>query len=268
MFDNNIRVEPIPERVYELCKLVSKKSDKETAFRSVMEPNSINKTSTVYFGIIRDVAIELGIIEKNGENLEYIADKSIVKDLVSFRRFCNSIVWRKTDTYFYKICKCFLDSNDNWLKYSTLTNVNITTEVRDKTGIENLQNYMLGVRFWISFLGFGYIQENGSSMNFLPNMYMAIKDFIVLANLEKNKEYTLTEFLNLIMNICSVAIESEFSNKSMNLALSNALRQLHDNKEIILSHHLDSKEVWHLFNNNSHQFVSDVTHLTYKGVKA
>ena len=70
------------------------------------------------------------------------------------------------------------------------------------------------------------------------------------------------------MDISSGAIEDGIQNKTLNLAISNALRQLHDSKEITLAHHLDSKEVWHLFVNNSHQFVSDVTHLTYKGVKA
>ena len=268
MFDDNIRVEPIPERVFELCKLVSRKSEKESYFRNLMEPESINTSSTVYFGIVRDVAIELGIIKKTGDSLEFVADKSVIKNLNSFRRYCNSLVWKRKDTYFYKIAKCFVESNDAWLQYSTLTDVNITKEVREKTGISNVQSvYMLGSRFWISFLGFGYIQE-AANMNFLPNMYIALKDFILLSDFEKGKEYTVSEFLSKIMDISSVAIEDGIQNKTLNLAISNALRQLHDSKEITLAHHLDSKEVWHLFVNNSHQFVSDVTHLTYKGVKA
>lgn len=268
MFDNNVRVEPIPDRVYELCKLVMRGINTEKELRDKMEPEALNTSGTTYFGLIRDTAIELKIIRKINEEIELIADKNCLKNLDSFRRYCNSVVWKNTDMYFCKISKCFLESNESWLKYGTLTDQNIIREIHDKTGIANVQNaYTLGTRFWISFLGFGYIQEKGS-MCYLPNMYIALKDLLVLGGAEKGKEYTVAEFLDIIARNCSIAVEGALQDKKLNLALSNALRQMHDNKEIELKHNLDSESVWHLFGNNAHQFSSDVTHIVYKGVKA
>ena len=49
--------------------------------------------------------------------------------------------------------------------------------------------------------------------------------------------------------------------------MSNALRQMHDGKEIVIKNNLDSKEKWRLFYDNTHEFTDDITHIVYKGVK-
>lgn len=48
--------------------------------------------------------------------------------------------------------------------------------------------------------------------------------------------------------------------------MSNALRLMHDNKEIELERHLDSEKTWHLFPNDEHEFTSEVTHIIIKKV--
>ena len=53
MFDNNIKTEPIPERVFELCKLVSKSDIKDSVLRGKMEPKGLNSSSTSYYPAIR-----------------------------------------------------------------------------------------------------------------------------------------------------------------------------------------------------------------------
>lgn len=268
MFNNNIGVESIPEYVYELCKLVARGINSEKELRDKMEPKELNVSEAKRFGLIRDAAIELKTIKKVNEEIELIVDKNCLKNLDSFRRYCNSVAWKNTDMYFCKISRCFLESNESWLKYGNLIDQNIIREIHDKTGIDNVQPaYMRGIRLWISFLGFGYIQEKGS-MCYLPNMYIALKDLLVLGGAEKGKEYTIAEFLDIISRNCSIAVEGALQDKKINLALSNALRQMHDNKEIELKHNLDSESVWHLFSNNAHQFSSDITHIVYKGVKA
>jgi hypothetical protein len=269
MFDNNIRTEPIPERVYELCKIVSKGYIEDKIVRERMEPKAINSSSsTSYYSSIREVCVkELKLISKEGELLSFVGDKKILRDIESFRKYCNSIVFKNKETYFYKIATCFLDSNDKWLKYNTLTDSNIRREVQDKTHISLvIGDMMLGMRFWISFLGFGYIQESGS-MYYLPNMHIALQDFCGFADFEKNKEYTVSEFISMISNSASVALEDAKETMRFNLAMSNALRQMHDSKEIVLKKVLDSKETWELYHDETHEFTDKITHIVYKGVK-
>ena len=125
---------------------------------------------------------------------------------------------------------------------------------------------MLGSRFWVSFLGFGYIQE-GAAMFFLPNMHIALRDFCTMSDLEKNKEYSVKEFVEKIYPYASVALQNAMDIKELNLAMSNALRQMHDEKEIVLKKNLDSKEKWRLFCDNTHEFTDEITHIVYKGVR-
>ena len=72
MFDNNIKTEPIPERVYELCKMVAKDDIEERIARDNMEPKAINPSgASSYFPSVREVCIqELKLIEKDGDNLK------------------------------------------------------------------------------------------------------------------------------------------------------------------------------------------------------
>lgn len=268
MFDNNIKTEPIPERVYELCKIVSKGDVEDKIVKERMEPKAINSSDTTYYGSIRDVCVqELKLITKEGEVLSFVGDKKILKDMDSFRQYCNSNVFKNKESDFYKIAVCFLDSNDSWLKYSTLSNEMLRREVEKKTHISLItEDMMRGMRFWISFLGFGYIQESGS-MYYLPNMHIALQDFCELTEFEKNKEYTVSQFISMISNSASVALENAKETMRFNLAMSNALRQMHDSKEIVLKKALDSKETWELYPDETHEFTDKITHIVYKGVK-
>jgi len=268
MFDNNIKTEPIPERVYELCKMVSRGDIDDDIARERMEPSGLNTSGTAYYPSIREVCIqELKLIEKDNNILKYVGDKKILKNLDTFRMFCNSIVLRNSESSFYKIVQCFLDANDTWLRYKTLTDINIRREIQEKAKITLVdEKMMLGSRFWISFLGFGYIQE-GSAMYFLPNMHIALQDYCELAELEKNREYSVKEFIEVIYQNASVALRSAEEKKEFNVAMSNALRQMHDRKEIVLKNNLDSKEKWKLFLDSTHEFADEFTHIVYKGVK-
>lgn len=76
MFDNNIKTEPIPERVFELCKLVSKSDIKDSVLRGKMEPKGLNSSSTSYYPAIREVCVqELKLIEKEDDKLKFIGEK-------------------------------------------------------------------------------------------------------------------------------------------------------------------------------------------------
>lgn len=271
MFDRSIKTETIPERVFELCKMISKGDIKDSVARERMEPKGINTSNTSYYPSIREVLVDpkdLGLVEKDkDEVLRFIGDKKILKNLETFRIYCNSVAFKNADSYFYRITQCFLESDEKWLKYKTLTDSVLRSEIRDATGIPLVdEKMMLGSRFWISFLGFGYIQE-GYAMYFLPNMYIALQDYCELSELEKNKEYTVKEFLEIISKYAAVALSRAEEKRAFNLAMSTALREMHDNKEIIIKNYLDSKERWSLYKDDSHEFTEQFTHITYKGVK-
>jgi hypothetical protein len=266
--NNNIKTEPIPERVYELCKLVSQGDINEKDARQKLEPKSLNSGS--YFGSIREVCVEeLNLIKKDGDILSFNGDKKVLKNMDSFRLYCNSKVFLEDNNDFYKIVSCFMDANDNWLSYSTITDTKIRSEVKEKTKIQLVtEPMMLGTRFWMSFLGFGYVQEKDNSyIYFLPNMHTALQDFCTLAEFEKNHEYTVQEFCMKIWPFARVSLNDVHTTRTFNLAISNALRSMHDNKEIALKKNSDSKETWFLSTDPTHEFIDAITHIVFKGVK-
>lgn len=269
MFNNDIRVESVPARVFELCKLVESTAGSTMEIREKLTPSTFSNNGTQYFTYIKDAAIELKLIEEVDRVLSFIGDKNAIKNIDAFRFYCNSVVWKNADTRFYKLATVFLNSNDKWLKYKSFsTSPEVLGEVREKTGDDGFQpTHLLGERFWLSFLGFGFIQSSSNSFVFLPNMYIALKDFIVMANIEKEKEISIVDFVEKINSFASVALKDIFKTKEFNLAMSNALRQLHDNKEIILKRNNDSKDIWYLNSMESHPIRREISHLVLKGVK-
>ena len=264
MFDNNVRTEAIPERVLELCKVVVPQRISEAEVKELLEPAALNTNSTAYFPIVRDAAIELNLIKKDSGELEFIGEKSNLKNLETFRYYCNSIVWKNESTYFYKIGQMFLDSNNRWFG-ENITSRTVLSEMRDYVSPSVNEPMILGERFWLSFLGFGYINEVNQKIVFLPNMYIAIKDFINMCDFKKGEEYSVREFISSICDHSKVAFEGVYETKQLNLAVSNALRQLEKNKEINLLRNLDSREIWKLYKLET-QNITEITHILFKGL--
>lgn len=269
MFFSPIKTEPIPERVLSISQIVADKTPiDEKELERILIPTELNIAKGSYFRPVFDVAIELGLIGHNDENkVIFTGNKNDIKSLEKFRAYCNSKVFSDSSTDFYKIISCFLSSNDKWLRYGSLTTSDeIMRDVVKETDLPS--NYLaktglLGTRFWLYFLGFGYFQEN-TKIIFLPNMYTALKDFMALGDFEKGQEYSIEDFLNNLHSGSAVALKNAKVSQTLNLAMSNALRLMHDNKEIELKIHLDSEKTWHLFPNEEHEFTSDVTHILVK----
>lgn len=268
MFFSSIKTEPIPERVFSISQIVADKEPiDERELDSILIPSKLSTAKTSYFSPVFETAKELELIGYNEEKkVIFTGKKDDIKSLTTFRMFCNSVVFKDKSSDFYKIISCFLDANDEWLSYgSVTTSAKVIRLINAETGIPSLKlekDVILGVRFWINFLGFGFFQETAKI--FLPNMYTALKDFMILGNFEKGKEYSVEEFLDNLHDSSAVALKNARTTQTLNLAMSNALRLLHDNKEIELKKHLDSKKTWHLFPNEEHEFTSDITHIIIK----
>ena len=268
MFFSPIKTEPIPERVLSISQIVADKGPiDEKELYSVFVPSKLSTAKTHYFGPVFETAKELELIGYNEEKeVIFTGNKENIKSLSAFRLFCNSMVFKDNTSEFYKIITCFLEANDEWLSYGSVTSSDkVIRKINEETNIPSLKlqkDVILGVRFWINFLGFGFFQEQAKV--FLPNMYTALKDFMMLGNYEKEKEYSIEEFLDNLHSSSAVALKNARGSQTLNLAMSNALRLLHDNKEIELKKHPDSEKTWHLFPNEEHEFTSDITHIIIK----
>ena len=120
-----------------------------------------------------------------------------------------------------------------------------------------------GWRFWSQFLGFGFMNE----MAFLPNAYVYVKAVLRLMNLEKKQEYAMSDFMAKFMQYGQIMLSVHTSEKNLNIAMSSALRELHDNGEIVLKFGSDQELKWILYPSKE-LFNQPVSSVVYKGVKA
>lgn len=264
MFDNNVKTEAIPERIFELCHAVVENPKTDAAVREMFEPNCLNSSTSLYYPIVRDAAVELRLIAKNGNEISFVGDKKAIKDLESFRYYCNSIVWENRNAAFYKLAQTILNSNDEYWS-DNLTSPMVISKIRAAVNPTTVnESMLLGERFWLQFLGFGYVQEKPKIV-FLPNMYIALKDFIRMCDFEAGKEYAVNDFVVAISEKSRVAFEGVYEQKQFNMAVSNALRQLESNGEVELLRNLDSKEVWKLYKLETKN-INEITHIKYRGL--
>ena len=265
MFDNNVKTEAIPERVFELCSVVAESPKTDVSLMEMFEPECLSTPSTTsYYSTFMEAAIELGLIAKNGNEVSFVGDKKAIKSLDAFRYYCNSVVWKDDSVIFYKLAQTILNSNDEYWG-DNLTSPMIISSIRKKISHMIVNETMLrGERFWLQFLGFGYVQEKPKII-FLPNMYIALKDFMRMCEFEVGKEYSVKDFVQSVSKKSSVAFDGAIEHKQFNMAVSNALRQLENNGEIELLRHLDSKEVWNLYKLETKN-ITEITHIKYRGL--
>ena len=244
MFIGNMVTEAIPARVFALYKIVeAKKGISRAELQGLMEPKGIYE-GTSYFSVIIKTALELKIIE-------------------DFRKYIISILQDFSDGQFWKCTNIIMNMNEKIFEYTTISDSAMLNYLSSELGETITAPMIRGWRFWSQFLGFGVMNE----MTFLPNAYVYVKDVIRLINLEKKQEYSMADFMSKFMQYGRIVLSPTTSDKNLNIAMSSALRELHDNGEIMLKSGSDQEMKWLLYPSNE-LFKQPISSVVYKGVKA
>lgn len=256
---DNIRMEPTPERVFAVCKLIASHSiskDDVREYMSLGEPSSSN-----YYEISASIAValdELGILKSKDNILMLDVPESILKTPTEFRQYVSSKVFRQENSTFVRFSKWYIAQNervfllDTWeIKANTAKN-----EVDDLAGLN--ENAALGWRFWAAFLGLGYL--NGTSL--IPNMKTRIQDAITLS-FSKSFQYDEPIQAKDFMDWIASAIPEVELTTPLPMAISAGLRTLHELGLILLEARRDTDRVrlyyvdGDLFNDFSHVTVKE-----------
>lgn len=263
MFIGNMVTEAIPARVYALYKIVeSKKGISRSELQGLMEPKEIYE-GTSYFSAIMKTAEELKLIENKDNVVSLSGDMERLKTIEDFRRYVISILPDLSGGQFWKCTNVIVNMNEKIYEYSAISDLNMLNYISKQLGETVKAPMIRGWRFWSQFLGFGLMNE----MAFLPNAYVYVKDVLCLMNLEKKQEYTMSDFMARFMQYGRIMLSSSVSEKNLNIAMSSALRELHDNGEIVLKFGSDQEMKWILYPSKE-LFNQPVSSVMYKGVKA
>lgn len=257
MFKDKMVTPATPERVFTLCKIVENCTLPVSEVREKMEPAAISKDTQVYFPDYRTAAEELGLVINSDQMLSLAVSKEHIASISDMRRYVNSKLREYPDGQFYKVTQAYFEY-DNAILSGEKSITDLAPKMSDLAGIQVDAMAMRAWRFWVTFLGFGYLQD----MFFIPNANVFLGDVLDLLTLSKGTSYSFGEFINLIYPYAQIIIGRNTSNHRINFGLSNALRTMHDNGIIKLEHILDSSDIWNLYPLKAHEISGTVTNVT------
>lgn len=264
MFGNRMQTSAIPERIYALCREVCSKSMDENALKALLEPQNLGgKTS--YFGIVRTAAEQLQLINTKEGTISLAVNKDVVKTMSSMRHYININLESLSDSLFYKVTRSYLDMGTEVLEHNSVSKMSdlMSRNIEERV----IEDDMRAWRFWMAFLGFGYMHDSqvGAAGILLPNIAVFLRDIIENLKLKKKAQYRIDEFVNVITPYANIALHNARDTKSFNYGFSNALRMLNDLGDIKAEHRLDAQEIWSLYPCGGHDLETTITHVTIGG---
>ena len=236
MFKNHpdpMRMEPTPERVLAVCKMVAKQPMSKDDLTKTMTLGTDNPDVAASISVALE---ELHAIDQIDGTLTLAVSSEVLATPVSFRRFVSSIVFKNSETSFFRFTKWLISQNERIFslgKWEVLA----TTARSESNLLEGLnENAVLGWRFWAAYLGVGYLC--GSIL--IPNMTIRIQD--VLATSFPNifsydNPIRAQDFLSWV---AAEIPEVDYTQGSLPLAFSAGLRTLHELKLIELQTQRDT----------------------------
>ena len=182
----------IPERVYALCKIVEKGPITASEIKEKMEPDFLGNKSS-YFNDYRNAAEELGLISISDDLVSLAVEDKVVKSTDNMRKYINQQLEKFNAGQFYLVTNAFFEKGSDIFKEDKNI-ANLGPMFSEMTGLQVDAMAMRAWRFWASFLGFGYLQD----MFIIPNANVFLKDIILESNIEKNKMYSISEFVDIL----------------------------------------------------------------------
>lgn len=256
MFTGTMVTPAIPERVYTLCKMVEKKPISNAELKEKMEPAFL-ENNTEYFSDYRKAAEELGLISVSDNLISLAVRPETVASIEDMRFYINGRLEKFQDGQFYRITKTYFAMESDVLKGEKNV-ANMASVMEQKAGIKVDSMAMRAWRFWVSFLGFGYLQ----GMYVIPNADVFLKDIILRAGFETGKNYSMNIFIERLRPYGNIIIDPTPTVKYLNFGVSNGLRTLHDQGFLELEHVLDQADIWTLYPMYEHERKRIITNVT------
>lgn len=260
---DGMRMEPTPERVLSVCRLVAHESMSRDDVRNAMtlgindekELDQINKSINVALE-------ELSLIKADADKLVLAVDPSVIVTSTAFRRYVSSRVFSAKDTTFHMFTKWLITQNERIFSMKSWEGMAKTcgSEVQELAALN--ENAVLGWRFWATFLGLGYL----SGTMIIPNMKLRIEDVLATIYTEKFKYNETILAQDFTIWLSTKLPEVEFGGK-LPLALSAGLRTLHEVGLIKLETWSDSTPI--MLYSVDGEPINSFTHIAVKeGIRA
>ena len=223
---DNMRMEPTPERVYSICRLISQEAMSKESLRELVSlgksVSSSSSASIINYSL--DVAEkDLGIVQLKDGKYSIAADPRCLQSPKSFRQYVVSKAFSDYQSTFLMFSKWYISKNEQIFSLGNWEVLSKTSEreVAQLSGID--ENAALGWRFWAAFLGLGYLNDT----TLIPNMKTRIQDTLETSFSQRfnfNEQILARDFIGWISRLLP---ECEFDTE-LPLAFSSGIRTLNE----------------------------------------
>ena len=254
---DNMRMEPTPERVYSVCRLVAHENISESDIIAAISLNRAEATAVIRASI--EVARnDLQMISNKDGKLVLSVAKETIESPTAFRRFVASRVFANRGSTFAMFSKWYISKNEAIFPLTTW-DIKAKTAKQEEPLLTKLsENDALGWRFWAAFFGLGYL--NGTVL--IPNMKTRIQDVLATTFTDTYNYGEPVRAADFVAWLSSELPESTL-NTPLPLAVSAGLRTLSDLELVAMEARRDTERMalfyvdGDLFNDFSHITVSE-----------
>ncbi len=259
MFKQNydsMRMEPTPERVLAVCRLVNQREMSRDQLREYLTLGQLGDKEVGDVNRALAVALdELHLLQEKNDVISYVGPGDALNSGKTFRQCVASIIFGVKDSTFVLFSKWLINKNEELFGLSKWETIAATCSKEESELVRMDENAVLGWRFWATFLGLGYL----SGTMFLPNMKVRVQDLLETSFPKKFQYNEAIRAEEFIPWLSSKMPEVDFD-KTLPLALSSAFRTLQELGLIQLETWQDSKRV-NLYRVDGEE-LNDFSHIT------
>lgn len=253
---DGMRMEPTPERVLALCRMVAKQPMEKKELQRILSLNWKADADHALVNAAYKVAMdELGLIQLNENLVSYTADLSIIADTTAFRRYVSANIFQRSDTTFVMFTKWVIAQNERIFAMGSWQGMANTCKDENPEIRSIAENPALGWRFWVTFLGLGYL----SGTMLIPNMKIRLQDILATSFAERFKYNESIQAKEFVQWLAHRIPEADLHGR-LPLAVSAGLRTLNELGLIKLESWRDSERVM-LYSIDGDP-VNDFSHIT------
>lgn len=245
---------PTPERVYALGRLVANRPySRSDLYKDLCISDVFGEGNQDIFGHTLNVAQELELIKSHDTDFSLCCDRVAIQDYSSFRKHSARIAFSRQNGTFFQTTSLYLELAEEVLKASGWGDV--ATIFNEHGGLNLKDNDMLGWRFWVSFLGIGYLHQD----MLIPNVFTRIKDVLEHQDdFKVGESVPINRFWGWLEAQCP-EVKNSRKEFRLGLGVSNGLRVLKDRGYINLISQPDA-EKWQLHYLEA-ETINDISHV-------
>lgn len=222
--DDDMRPESSPEKVWVMARWVARHTQpipRATLFSQLTMDDVTGKGEGGELPRILQVSKELGLVDESEGMVSLALEPIVVNDPKSFRLYVQRQVFSRPQSLFYQTTQRYLRVSD---EVGIQTSFSDVRKVLDADGSLDLTDHDIrGWRFWVSYLGVGYLQ----SRYLLPNSYVRVRDALSAdSELPREQWFPMDQFMSWLDKTCPEHQHAAHRDTRLGLSLSNALRTM------------------------------------------